>query len=99
MEHRVSPSALSVVKLHWRAFAPAWVFPVFLLYGSVTAERTGHETLFFFCLAVPVFVWSFFRAVRPGLDEEAPVPYVVFWAMVVPFVIWGVAVFLRLAFS
>ena len=56
----------------------------------------GHPQMFFVGIALPAFFWSFFRASRPWLNRTAPYTHTVFWAMVVPFIIWTVAVFTRL---
>jgi hypothetical protein len=91
-----SPSLTGVVRTHWRSFAPAWVFPLFLLFGGTFAESKDWGGVFFVVAALPLFFWSFFRAVKPWRDRKAPYIAVVFWSMLVPFVVWCVAVLSRL---
>jgi hypothetical protein len=79
-------------KAHWRRFTPAWVFPLVFLFGGTASDQLGHPQLFFAVIALPLFFWSFFRA----SSAAAPWLHVAFWAVLVPFLIWTVAVFARL---
>ena len=81
----------------WRHFAPAWVFPVVFLYGGVASESLGHALLFFVLVVTPLFFWSFFRSTRPHREKLIPYWHWVFWGVLVPFLVWGVAVLTRLA--
>jgi hypothetical protein len=84
---------LGVGRTHWRQFAPAWAFPVFVFYGSALAEQLNIGGVFYWVFVIPLFYWSFFRASKPWLSKSAPYLAVVFWAMVVPFLVWGATVF------
>jgi len=91
------PSLAATARDYWRAFAPAWVFPLVFLYGGLASERIGHASLFFWAIATPLFFWSFGRASAPWLRQEVSYWHGVFWSMVMPFLIWVLAVFSRLA--
>lgn len=81
----------ATAKAHWRSFLPAWVFPVLFLYGSLASESADHFALFFWIVAVPLFFWSFSRATRPSIRLKIGYWRCVFWAMVVPFLVWTAA--------
>ena len=87
---------LAAARVHWRSFAPAWLFPFVFLYGGLASEASGHEQSFFLLIAAPLFFWSFFRATRPLRQAELEYWPCVFWAIIVPFLVWGAAVFSRL---
>jgi len=89
---------IGTAKIFWRDFVPAWAFPVIFLYGSLAFERLGPPFLYF-CLAAPLFFWSFNRASRPYSQKNARYWHVVFWGMVVPFIVWAFAVISRIIVS
>jgi len=97
MEQTQPPTLFAAAKCFWRNFAPAWVFPVFFLYGGLAAEEIGHPFLFMSFCAIPLFFWSFFRASRPWLQQKIKYWHCAFWAIIFPFIIWAFAVFSRLA--
>jgi len=94
MDRNKDSSLFDVAKIHWRAFAPFWIFPVFFLVGGTIADQVGHPVLFFWSI-VPIFLWAFFRATKPCKPKEKGYLKCVFWAIVFPFIIWGGAVFAR----
>ena len=98
MEDDAGPGLIAVGKAYWRSFLPAWLFPVFFLYGGLASESAGHPELFFWVIAAPLFFWSFFRATRASIQLKIGYWRCVFWAMVVPFLVWTVAVLSRLPF-
>ncbi|MFK2930811.1 hypothetical protein [Dyella agri] len=87
---------LRTVRTYWRAFAPAWIFPAIFLFGGLASDRMGHPNLFFFAV-LPLFFWSFSRATGPWRRGEIRYWHGAFWCLVVPFIVWGVAVFAHLA--
>jgi len=87
---------LQVAKLHWRSFWPAWVFPAFMLFGGLLADKLNHPLLFFNVLGIPLFFWSGLRAVGPWVRREIRYTHFVFWSMIVPFITWGILVFARI---
>jgi len=89
-------SLIDTVVTHWRDFALVWVFPIFFLLGGSVSEVLGYPNTFFWLAALPVFFLSFYRAIRPWLKEEVSYWSLVFWVMLVPFLIWVVAVFTRM---
>lgn len=97
MESTRPATLIASFKVFWRSFAPAWAFPIAFLFGGLTAEDIGHPQLFFWLVAMPLFFWSFFRATRPWMEQKIYYWLCMFWAMVVPFLIWSAAVFSRLA--
>jgi len=97
MERDATPGLLAAAKEHWRSFLPVWVFPVIFLYGGLAADAVGHPELFFWVVATPLFFWSFFRATRFSIQRKIGPWRCAFWAMVVPSLIWVLAVFTRLA--
>lgn len=83
-------------KMHWRSFAPMWIFPVVFLYGGETSYAQRHFNIFFWLVALPVFFWSFSRATTLWREGRSNYPQVAFWAGIVPFLIWVMAVYSRL---
>ena len=83
--------------MHWRSFAPAWLFPIAFLYGGQAADQFGHPLVFFWVIAAPLFFWSFAHATAPYRKKQIGYWHMVFWSMGVPFLIWILAVFSRLA--
>ena len=97
MDQTRPATLIEAVKTFWRNFAFAWVFPIVFLYGGLAADELGQPLLFFWLVATPLFFWSFFLASRPWLQQKIRYWHCVFWGMAVPFIIWMVAVFSRLA--
>jgi hypothetical protein len=91
-----SLTLLGAVRQHWRSFIPAWLFPLFFLNGGQLAEQSGHTLLFFWVVAVPLFLWSGNRASKPWMKKQIRYWPMVFWSIIVPFTVWGLAVFSRL---
>lgn len=87
---------ISTARSHWRAFAPAWIFPVVFLFGGLASDRMGYPNLFFFAV-LPLFFWSFYRAGGPWRRGEVRYWHGAFWSLVAPFIIWAIAVFAHLA--
>ena len=97
MENTQSSTLTEAVKENWRSFAPAWLFPVVFLYGGAASDTLGCPTFFFFLVALPLFFCSIFLASRPWTRRRIKYWHCVFLALVVPFLVWGIAVFSRLA--
>jgi hypothetical protein len=76
---------------------PAWIFPFVFLYGGLAADKIGHPLLFFWLIAAPLFFWSFARASSPWRRKEVGYWSGVFWSMVVPFLLWALAILSRFA--
>jgi hypothetical protein len=89
-------SLIAGAKAHWRVFFPAWIFPLVFLFGSAASERHGYRGLFFLVVAAPLFFWSFFRAMGVCRTGQLSYWHTVFWGMLVPFIIWVLAVYSRL---
>ena len=84
---------------HWRSLLPSWLFPIVFLFGGFALDGAiGHSTLTFWVLWLPLFFWSFSRATTPFRRREMPITHVWVWAMLVPFLLWVIAVEARLAF-
>ncbi|MDP1817280.1 MAG: hypothetical protein Q8K92_22680 [Leadbetterella sp.] len=94
MDQEQQISLLDMAKIHWRAFAPMWIFPVFFLAGGTIADQIGHPEIFFWSIT-PLFFWVFFRASKPCRPKEKGYLKCIFWAIFFPLIIWGVAVYAR----
>jgi len=94
---QVRPATLiDAAKAFWGNFLPAWIFPVFFLFGGLASETLGHPLLFFWLVALPLFFWSFLRWARLGLERKVRYWHAVFWGMVFPFIIGVTTAFSRL---
>lgn len=82
-------------KIFWRSFAPAWLFPVIVLYGGIASDELGYPLPFFFFVAIPLFFWSFFRASRPWRDQRIQFWHSAFWGLLLPLLVGMVAVLSR----
>ena len=96
MTNGANASLVQAARMHWRSFAPAWVFPLVFLFGGLASEQLGHPILFFWVVAVPLFFWTFSRATAVWRKGQLGYWQTAFWAMFVPFLIWAVAVYSRL---
>ena len=84
------PSLLSTAKTNWAYFLPMWIFPLaFLAMGAVGLLSQVTFTL----IVMPLFFLSFFRAITPWRRKTAGYWHTAFWAILVPLIIWAVAVF------
>ena len=82
-------SLLSTAKNNLAYFWPAWVFPLFLY----AIAHTGFlSQLTFAILVTPVFFVSFLRATTPWRRQTARYWHVAFWALLVPFAVWVIAI-------
>jgi hypothetical protein len=97
MESSQSLNLLGAAKVHWRSFAPAWLFPIVFFYGGGASDSLGYENVFFIFVALPLFFWSLFRAAQPWLRHRIKYSHCFFWAMVVPFLVGFVALGSRLS--
>ena len=81
---------LKAVREFWPYYAPAWAFPlVFYILGA-----SGYLTQPAFAfLVLPIFFFAFGRASLPWLRKKVGYWPSVFWTMLVPFLLWGIAVF------
>ena len=97
IEHlEAQSSLLQAAKRHWRSFVPVWVFPVCFFLGWLATNKISRPFLFLTSLFVPLFFWSFFRAIRPWMRREIKYSHYSFWAIVVPFLIWVVLIYGRI---
>lgn len=83
---------IATARIFWRDFAPAWAFPFVFLYGFTAFEWLGFPFWLSVLVAGPCFFWSFFRATRPYIQKRASYWHVVFWGMLIPFIVWILAV-------
>ena len=81
--------------MHWRSFAPAWLFPLSFLYGGLAADQLGHPLVFFWVVAAPLFFWSFACATVPWSKKQVSYWHTVFWSLGVPFFMWTLALAAR----
>jgi hypothetical protein len=93
---RTRPTTLlGTGRRYWPLFLGVWLFPVALL-GVITAgNAAGLPDLPY--VMFPVFFITVGVAMLPAYAGWADRAHVTFWAMIVPFLIWAVAVYLRLA--
>lgn len=85
---------LAVGRRHWRAFAPEWLMPVVLL-AVVTPIKDPGRAQSIFVVFAPFFFWAFFRSTGPWRRRQITYWQSVFWTMLIPMVIWIVAVLIR----
>jgi hypothetical protein len=85
-----SNNLFRAVRDYWSYFAPAWAFPVvFYLFG--VSGALSQATFIF--VVMPIFFFASVRASLPWLRHKLGYWPTVFWAGLVPFVIWCIAVF------
>lgn len=89
-------SLVTVGRRYWRFFIASWLFPIAFL-GLFTGAPRLMESRFASLVWMPVFFISFAFANAPGLLGWVKQRYTMFWGIVVPFCIWTIAVFARLA--
>jgi predicted Na+-dependent transporter len=85
-----SNSLLKAAKEFWPYYVSAWVFPLAFLLFCASGYVT--QTTFTF-LVLPIFFLAFGRASLPWLRKRVGYWPSVFWAVLVPFLIWCIAVF------
>jgi hypothetical protein len=85
-------------KTYWRSYAPAWIFPVFYVFGDLVAEKNGRALLFTWVVATPLFIWSFHRSTLPWRHGKVSYWNYIFWAILVPVIIWVFAGMILLLF-
>src|SRR5689334_2068730 len=89
------PSFGDTARRNWGWYAPAWAFPIVLLVGF-TAARAGKMPILFGVLWIPAFVAAFFLTSVPEWRGRASRRETVVLGMLVPFLIWAAAVFVRI---
>ena len=93
----IEDSLFAAGRRHWRAFAPAWAFPVVFFFGGLLSRRLGYANEFFFLLVAPLFFGTFFWSMGPSFRKEIKHWHSSFWSMFVPFLIFGILAFGRVA--
>jgi hypothetical protein len=83
-------SLLGAARTHWKYFALAWAWPVFLYLGG--ALGLVNQATFGLVL-LPLFFLGFFRAQLPHHRKQVGYWPTVFWSMLVPFFVWAFIVF------
>ena len=91
-----SASLLSVGRRYWPFFVAAWVFPLAFL-TLFTMAPGFVETPVAPLVWAPAFFLSFGLGCAPWLLGWVKQRHVIFWVGIVPFVIWGFAVFIQVA--
>ena len=83
----------SVVRKYWRRFIFAWLFPVSALCVVLLPAWSSHTGAVFIAVLLPLFFVCYGVALTPVFTKQVPVLVGVFYALVVPFVIWVVLIF------
>ena len=96
MADKSSTTLIGTAKSHWRAFAPFWAFPVFLMLGGAASHELGYLDLFFWLIGMPVFFWSFYRAVAACRRAQLPYWHAATWVVLAPLAVAAIAVYCRL---
>jgi len=78
----------AVGRRHWRKFLPIWLFPIALFFGIFFPGFAKHAGAYFLLLWFPVTGLCFWTASGPYRQRLVTFPQVLFWAAVVPFLIW-----------
>ena len=97
MSGTLTHSLFETVRLFWREYLAAWLYPLLLLFGGSASARLGHPVLFLWLVGFPLFFWSFWRASRPWLSKRIPYWHAVVLGVLIPFAIFVFAVNVRLA--
>ena len=85
----------AAARRNWRWYALAWAFPVLLLVGF-TAERAGVLPSLWLPVWMPLFFVAFFLPSVPRFRGDASYRETVVLGMLVPFLIWVIAVVARI---
>lgn len=80
---------LGVARKYRRNFAPAWIFPLVLLFAPIAAERLELRIQVLMLVLAPLFFATFLWSSLPGLRGKIGAWQSGFWAMLVPFLIFG----------
>jgi hypothetical protein len=92
MSSLASPDSLIAVgRRHWRTFLPIWLFPVVVFLAIFVPWRSTHLTAFFWFEFVVLGVCMYIAG-SPRRQGLATWSQTMFWAVIVPFLIWGIIV-------
>ncbi len=83
-------SFISAAGVHWRKFLPMWLFPIPLC-GVPFLHKSSDltKTLFLVALALLLLVCGYV-ATAPRRQGQATWAQTLFWAAVMPYLIWAV---------
>jgi hypothetical protein len=86
-------SLIAVGRQHWRSFFPMWLFPIAFFAGIFVPGWSAHPAAYFFLFWFPLMSLCFWAASAPRRAGLATLWQAFFWAILVPFLIWGTIVF------
>jgi hypothetical protein len=89
-------SLATIGRRYWPFFAAAWVFPIAFLALFTLVPRVAESPLAPL-VWMPAFFISFGLACIPGILGWIKQRYVIFWGILVPFMVWTIAVIVHLA--
>jgi hypothetical protein len=82
-------SLIAVGRRHWRNFLPIWLFPVVFFVTLFLPGWSAHPYAYIFLLWAPILGICTWLAGAPRRDDLATWSQTVFWATVVPVLIWA----------
>src|SRR4029079_10621998 len=86
-------SLIATAKVFWKSYAPLWAWGMVFQMAILIFDRIGHPFVSWWLVGMPLFFWSFARASRPWLQRRVRYWHQVFWGMLIPFVVFGLAMF------
>ena len=84
------PSVAKSARLFWRSFLAIWVFPAFFFVGWQVVQHAIGLAPYFWVVAVLLLLVGLGRPALLYFTRRLSYLSVVVWAMLVPFIIWGV---------
>ena len=92
MDEKIADTA----KRHWKTFLPIWLFPLLCANIGFFVLKKGISPFMVAIVFLPLFFWSFFRTTGLWLRKEIKYSHWVSCAVIFPFLIWMLNIFLRL---
>jgi len=84
---------LAVLKLHWKRFVWAWVFPC-LVFGALLVPEVGrYPRLLFFGIGLPIFFWCYYVASKPVRERRVTIAQGMILIVLAPIIIWATLIF------
>lgn len=84
---------MSIATSHWKWFAFMWAWPFLFLAMIFLPGFASHSLIVFFAIDFPAMVVCFYLASKPYRDKKITLGQSVWWACIVPFLIWAALIF------
>jgi len=89
----MASNALLVLKIHWRWFVWAWIFPLIVFGALLTPVVTHYPRLSFFGVGLPAFFACFYVASKPVRDRQVTNGQAMIFIVLLPIIIWATVIF------